>query len=51
MASPSRRLANPEVGTSGDPAAAMTAVFNENVTKLNDLLFTYLDYAVIGVKL
>jgi O-antigen chain-terminating methyltransferase len=27
------------------------AVFNENVTKLNDLLFTYLDYAAIGERL
>jgi hypothetical protein len=26
-------------------------VFNENVKKLNDLLFTYLDYAAIGQRL
>ncbi len=26
-------------------------VFNENVTKLNSLLFTYLDYAAIGERL
>ena len=34
-----------------DPLPAMAAVFNENVTKLNSLLFTYLDYAVIGERL
>ena len=27
------------------------AVFNENVRKLNSLLFTYLDYAAIGERL
>lgn len=29
----------------------LAATFNENVTKLNRLLFTYLDYAVIGERL
>jgi hypothetical protein len=26
-------------------------VFNENVRKLNELLFTYLDYAAVGERL
>jgi len=48
------------VRVSGGPAAdrapagelvpAMAAVFNENVDKLNGLLFTYLDYAAIGER-
>ena len=32
-------------------APGMEAVFNENVRKLNSLLFTYLDYAAIGERL
>jgi len=48
------RTAQP--ATSGDPAPDQplpeaVAVFNDNVTKLNSLLFTYLDYAVIGERL
>jgi O-antigen chain-terminating methyltransferase len=34
-------------GTSPD----LRTVFNENVGKLNELLFTYLDYAAIGERL
>ena len=34
-----------------DPLSEMAAVFNENVGKLNGLLFTFLDYAVIGERL
>lgn len=34
-----------------DRLSEMAAVFNENVRKLNGLLFTYLDYAVIGERL
>lgn len=30
---------------------SLEAVFNDNVGKLNDLLFTYLDYAAIGERL
>jgi hypothetical protein len=30
---------------------SVEAVFNDNVTKLNSLLFTYLDYAAIGERL
>ena len=33
------------------PVSEMAAVFNENVRRLNGLLFTYLDYAVIGERL
>ena len=48
------RTAQP--ATSGDPAPDQplpeaVAVFNDNVTKLNSLLFTYLDYDVIGERL
>jgi hypothetical protein len=32
-------------------ATDLDAVFNENVRKLNSLLFTYLDYAAIGERL
>jgi O-antigen chain-terminating methyltransferase len=35
----------------GTTPSESVAVFNENVQKLNDLLFTYLDYAVIARKL
>ena len=31
--------------------AGIAAVLNDNVTKLNSLLFTYLDYAAIGERL
>ena len=34
-----------------DRPESVEAVFNENVGKLNDLLFTYLDYAAIGERL
>jgi O-antigen chain-terminating methyltransferase len=34
-----------------DPLSEMTKVFNANVDTLNSLLFTYLDYAVIGERL
>lgn len=36
----------PDAAASGDAAE----VFNANMTKLNDLMFTYLDYAAIGVR-
>lgn len=36
----------PDAAASGDAAD----VFNANMTKLNDLMFTYLDYAAIGVR-
>jgi len=36
--------------SAGGPESVET-IFNENVTKLNDLLFTYLDYAAIGERL
>ena len=40
-------------GESAPPAelTAFVSVFNENVTKLNQLLFTYLDYVVIGERI
>jgi SAM-dependent methyltransferase len=34
-----------------DPLQRVAVVFNENVTRLNDLLFTYLDYAAIGERM
>ena len=34
-----------------DRPESLEAVFNENVGKLNELLFTYLDYAAIGERL
>lgn len=34
-----------------DRLGEMAAVVNENMRRLNDLLFTYLDYAVIGERL
>ncbi len=44
-------------GGSADPSgprtvdmAALVAVLNENVRKLNSLLFTYLDYALVAVR-
>jgi hypothetical protein len=42
--------------TSGEPVpdqplSEAATVFNDNVVKLNSLLFTYLDYAVIGERL
>jgi O-antigen chain-terminating methyltransferase len=33
-----------------DPTRRMAAVFNENMRKLNELMFTYLDYAAVGEK-
>ena len=45
------RSAAPGEAKAEDPLAAMATVFNQNVGKLNDLLFTYLDYAVIGERL
>ena len=39
------------VPASPDRPETLEAVFNENVGKLNDLLFTYLDYAAIGERL
>jgi SAM-dependent methyltransferase len=33
-----------------DALSAVVPVFNENVRKLNSLLFTYLDYAAIGAR-
>ena len=39
------------VPASLDRAESVEGVFNENVRKLNDLLFTYLDYAAIGERL
>ena len=43
----------PRVGpaAAADPLPETAAVFNENVRKLNDLLFTHLDYAAIGERL
>jgi O-antigen chain-terminating methyltransferase len=37
--------------TQAAPAGEVAAVFNENVRKLNSLLFTYLDYAAVGERL
>jgi hypothetical protein len=31
--------------------AAMATIVNDNVTKLNSLLFTHLDYAAIGERM
>ncbi|MGE0703888.1 MAG: class I SAM-dependent methyltransferase [Vicinamibacterales bacterium] len=47
------RLRSDEGGNAdaGDPMARNAAVFNENVDKLNELLFTYLDYAAIGERI
>jgi O-antigen chain-terminating methyltransferase len=39
------------VPASLDRPESLEVVFNENVGKLNDLLFTYLDYAAIGERL
>ena len=39
------------VAASADMPESVEVVFNENVNKLNDLLFTYLDYAAIGERL
>ena len=39
------------VPASPDRPESVEAVFNENVGKLNELLFTYLDYAAIGERL
>ena len=39
------------VAASADKPESVEVVFNENVNKLNDLLFTYLDYAAIGERL
>jgi O-antigen chain-terminating methyltransferase len=41
----------PETATVAQPSQRIEAVFNENVRKLNSLLFTYLDYAAIGERL
>jgi O-antigen chain-terminating methyltransferase len=41
----------PERPQPGGLLPEMAQVFNENVAKLNSLLFTYLDYAVIGERL
>jgi O-antigen chain-terminating methyltransferase len=38
------------VSASPDRPEGVEAVFNENVVKLNELLFTYLDYAAIGER-
>lgn len=38
------------VPSAPDRPESVEAVFNENVGKLNDLLFTYLDYAAIGER-
>ena len=39
------------VSTGVESTARLEAAFNDNVTKLNSLLFTYLDYAAIGERL
>ncbi len=39
------------VSTGAESTARLEAAFNDNVTKLNSLLFTYLDYAAIGERL
>ena len=39
------------VAASLDRPESIEVVFNENVGKLNDLLFTYLDYAAVGERL
>jgi O-antigen chain-terminating methyltransferase len=41
----------PAGGAASDPIAAIAAVVNENVARLNSLMFTYLDYAAIGTRL
>jgi SAM-dependent methyltransferase len=40
----------PVEGAPAGRAAELAAVFNENVRKLNDLFFTYQDYAAIGER-
>jgi SAM-dependent methyltransferase len=40
-----------ELSAAPDRPESVEAVFNENVGKLNELLFTYLDYAAIGERL
>jgi O-antigen chain-terminating methyltransferase len=40
----------PRPGEAVDPLVQMAAVLNENVNKLNSLLFTYLDYAAVGTR-
>ena len=39
------------VAMTADGLSEMAEVFNENVRKLNSLLFTYLDYAAMGERL
>ncbi|HUP39049.1 MAG TPA: class I SAM-dependent methyltransferase [Vicinamibacterales bacterium] len=39
------------VAASADKPESVEVAFNENVNKLNDLLFTYLDYAAVGERL
>jgi len=39
-----------ETGAAADPLPGLTRAFNQNVKTLNDLLFTYLDYAAIGQR-
>lgn len=47
---PLSRPAKPAEGPEEDRRLALIDTFNENVEKINRLLFTYLDYAVIGTK-
>lgn len=47
---PLPRPAKPAEGPEEDRRLALVDTFNENVEKINRLLFTYLDYAVIGSK-
>ena len=37
-------------GAPHDPLAQLTAAFNQNVERLNARMFTYLDYAAVGVR-
>ena len=41
---------NPDPNGDADAALVQVDTFNQNVEKINRLLFTYLDYAVIGSK-
>lgn len=49
---PTPRHASGATGGAGDERwTDMASIFNENAKKLNDLLFTHLDFAVIGERL
>jgi O-antigen chain-terminating methyltransferase len=48
---PTSQPATPGEPAPDQPLSEAAVVFNENVVKLNSLLFTHLDYAVIGERL